>query len=147
MKRVILHVEDDANDALLVQLAFRKLDLSAQLRAVDDGDKAMAYLSNQPPYEEKGQFPRPAFVLLDIKLPGGSGFDVLAWIRSRPDLRYLPVAILSSSTQPEDIRKAYDMGANSFIQKPSNLEGILEMVRIAHAFWAGFNHSVVSSPG
>jgi DNA-binding NarL/FixJ family response regulator len=58
-------------------------------------------------------------------------------------LRYLPVAILSSSTEPGDIRKAYDMGANSFIQKPSNLEGILEMVRTAHAFWAGYNQSVV----
>jgi CheY-like chemotaxis protein len=143
MKRIILHVEDDPNDALLVQLAFRKLDLSAQLRAVDDGDKAMAYLSNQPPFADKGQWPRPGFVLLDIKLPGGSGFDVLAWIRARPELRYLPVAILSSSTQPEDIRKAYDTGANSFIQKPSSLEGIMEMVRTAHAFWAGYNQSIV----
>ena len=143
MKRIILHVEDDPNDALLVQLAFRKLDLSAQLRAVDDGDKAMAYLSNQPPFADKGQCPRPGFVLLDIKLPGGSGFDVLAWIRARPELRYLPVAILSSSTQPEDIRKAYDTGANSFIQKPSSLEGIMEMVRTAHAFWAGYNQSIV----
>jgi CheY-like chemotaxis protein len=142
MKRVILHVEDDANDALLVELAFRKLDLLPQLRAVDDGDKAMAYLSNRPPFEEKGQFPLPAFVLLDIKLPGGSGFDVLSWIRSRPETRYLPVAILSSSIQPEDIRKAYDLGANSFIQKPSSLEGILEMVRTAHCYWAGYNHTV-----
>ena len=142
MKRVILHVEDDPNDALLVQLAFRKLELAGQLRAVDDGDKAMAYLSNRPPFEDKGQFPLPAFVLLDIKLPGGSGFDVLAWIRSRPEVRYLPVAILSSSTQPEDIRKAYDLGANSFIQKPSSLEGILEMVRTAHAYWSGYNHTV-----
>ena len=142
MKRVILHVEDDPNDALLVQLAFRKLELAGQLRAVDDGDKAMAYLSNRPPFEDKGQFPLPAFVLLDIKLPGGSGFDVLAWIRSRPEVRYLPVAILSSSTQPEDIRKAYDLGANSFIQKPSSLEGILEMVRTAYAYWSGYNHTV-----
>jgi len=142
VKRVILHVEDDPNDALLVQLACRKLELAGQLRGVDDGDKAMAYLTNRPPFEDKGQFPLPAFVLLDIKLPGGSGFDVLAWIRSRPELRYLPVAILSSSTQPEDIRKAYDLGANSFVQKPSSLEAILEMVRTAHAYWSGYNHTV-----
>lgn len=139
MKRVLLHVEDDPNDALLVQLACKKLDLSAQLRAVDDGDKAMAYLSNRPPFEDKGLYPLPGFILLDIKLPGSSGFEVLSWIRSRPESRYVPVILLSSSTQPEDIRKAYDLGANSFMAKPSSLEGIVEMVRIAHKYWAGYN--------
>ena len=99
----------------------------------------MAYLSNRTPFEDKGLYPLPGFILLDIKLPGSSGFEVLSWIRSRPESRYVPVILLSSSTQPEDIRKAYDLGANSFMAKPSSLEGIVEMVRIAHKYWAGYN--------
>lgn len=140
MKPAVLHVEDDPNDALLLSLAFRKLDLPTQLRSVDDGDKALAYLRGIGPYDCRDEFPFPSFVLLDLKLHRSSGFDVLAWTRRQPELRYLPVIILSSSTQPEDIRKAYDLGANSYVPKPSSLDDLVDMVRATHHYWIGFNH-------
>jgi CheY-like chemotaxis protein len=139
MKPAMLHVEDDPNDALLVNLAFRKLNLTTQLHSVDDGEKAMAYLSGTAPYELRDEHPFPGFMLLDLKLHRSSGFDVLAWTRNQPLLRYLPVVVLSSSTREEDIRRAYDLGANSYVTKPSSLERLVEMVRTAHDYWMGFN--------
>lgn len=140
MKAAVLHVEDDPNDTLLLSLAFRKLDLPTQLRSVDDGEKALAYLRGSGPYKRRDEFPFPRFVLLDLKLHRSSGFEVLDWTRRQPELRHLPVIILSSSTQPEDMRKAYDLGANSYIPKPSSLDELVDMVRTAHHYWIGFNH-------
>jgi two-component system response regulator len=142
MKPVVLHIEDDANDALLVNIAFRKLDLAAQLRSVDDEHKARAYLSGAPPYHNRSENPAPAFVFLDLKLKGASGFDLLSWIRSQPSLLHLPVIVLSSSARNEDISQAYKLGANSYIAKPSALEDIMDMVRTAHRFWAHYNQSL-----
>ena len=139
MKSIVLHVEDDPNDALLMNLAFRKLDLDSQLQTVDDGDKAIAYLTGQAPFNQNQEPSLPSFVFLDLKLHRCSGFEVLKWIRGQPGLRALPVVILSSSVQPEDVRRAYELGANSYVSKPSSLEGIVEMVRVAHAYWTRLN--------
>jgi two-component system response regulator len=144
MKPVVLHVEDDPNDALLVTLAFRKLDLAPQLRSMDDDPKARAYLSGTAPFSNRTDHPAPGFVFLDLKLHGSSGFELLAWVRRQPVFRYLPVIILSSSNRSEDISQAYDLGANSYISKPSSLEGIMQMVRTAHHYWMGFNLQTAS---
>src|SRR6267378_6007218 len=101
-KLAILHVEDDPNDVLLVDLAFHKTGAPISLTVVNDGDQAIDYLSGQGIYRDRLTYPLPAIVLLDLKLPRRSGLEVLAWVRSREDLRRMPVVMLTSSNQPSD---------------------------------------------
>src|SRR6185436_19106846 len=94
---VILHVEDDPNDVLLFQRAFRKANLAVNIQSVTDGDKAVAYLSGADGYADREKFPLPALILLDLKMPRKSGLEVLAWIRGQASLRRLVVVIFTSS--------------------------------------------------
>jgi len=128
---MILLVEDDSNDALLLQRAFRRASISENLRVVSDGDQALAYLSAKPPFEDRHQNPFPSLVLLDLKLPGKSGLEVLAWIRNQDnELKELPVIVLTSSRQKQDIDQAYALGAHSYMAKPEgNFDELAEMVK------------------
>jgi CheY-like chemotaxis protein len=139
MKRsgTILLVEDDPNDVALTQLAFERVGLLNPLDVVGDGEQAIAYLAGQPPYAERDGL--PILVLLDLKLPRRSGFDVLAWMRSMPGVRRLPVVILTSSAQLLDINRAYDAGANSYLVKPVPFEGLLRLVEALGLYWLSTN--------
>jgi CheY-like chemotaxis protein len=112
-------------------MAFRKAKVTAGLEVVSDGDKAIAALEN-------GSVP-PACVLLDIKLPTISGLDVLAWIRHQPRFKRLPVIILTSSLLPEDINRAYDLGANSYLVKPTDLADLVDLARTIEQYWLRLN--------
>src|SRR5512140_200503 len=114
----ILHVEDDPNDALLFQHACRKAGVSFDLRAVNDGDEAIAYLRGNADFCDRNKHPMPQLVLLDLKMPRLSGFDVLSWLRSETGFSKLPVIVLTSSNHEMDIQRAYDLGANSYLVKP-----------------------------
>src|SRR5436190_10565441 len=119
MENTILHVEDNADDVVLTSLAFRKAGVMVKLEVASDGDKAISNLQASGPNSP------PACVLLDIKLPRLSGFDVLAWIRQQPPLKRLPVIMFTSSLLPGDINKAYELGVNSYLTKPSDLESLV----------------------
>src|SRR6187431_667930 len=108
---IILLVEDDANDALLIQRAFQKAGLRNNLKLVRDGDQAVEYLSGQGNYENRDKFPLPFLVLLDLKMPGLDGFEVLDWIRRDPNLKRLLVVVLTSSNLQTDVDRAYELGA------------------------------------
>jgi CheY-like chemotaxis protein len=138
-KPVILHVEDDPNDVLLVGLAFRKSDVGAVVQVVNDGEQAVQYLAGQGAYSNRQTFPLPTIVLLDLKLPRRSGLEVLSWVRRQDDLRRLPIIMLTSSNQQGDIKKAYDLGINSFLVKPSALEELTELVRKICGYWLELN--------
>ena len=138
-KPVILHVEDDPNDVLLVGLAFRKSDGGAVVQVVNDGEQAVQYLAGQGAYSNRQTFPLPTIVLLDLKLPRRSGLEVLSWVRGQDDLRRLPIIMLTSSNQQGDITKAYDLGINSFLVKPSALEELTDMVRKICVYWLELN--------
>jgi CheY-like chemotaxis protein len=126
----ILLVEDDSNDAMLLQRAFRRAQLAGALHIVNDGEQAIAYLSGEGCYQNRDVHPLPALVLLDLKLPGKSGLDVLAWTRKQPALRDVAVIILTSSRQNSDIDQAYELGAHSYMAKPEgNFDGLAEMVK------------------
>ena len=127
----ILLVEDDSNDALLLQRAFRRAQLTNSLHVVKDGEEAIAYLTGDASYRERERFPLPSLILLDLKLPGKSGLEILAWIRKQPaPLAELPVIILTSSRQTADIDQAYKLGAHSYMAKPEgNFDGLAEMVK------------------
>ena len=135
----ILLVEDSEDDQLLIRRAFAKAKLANPLHVVDDGDKAVAYLAGEGPYADRAAHPLPTIILLDLKLPRRSGHEVLEWLRARPDLRRIPVVILTSSTESADVRRAYDLGANSYLVKPVAFEGLMEMVRTVGVYWMVMN--------
>ncbi|MDI1447008.1 response regulator [Polyangium sp. 6x1] len=135
----VLVVEDDSTDVLMIRRAFRKAELSCPLHIVDNGDAAVDYLSGQPPYDDRRSNPLPALVLLDLKLPRRSGLEVLEWLRSQPGLRRLPVVVLTSSMESTDVRKAYDLGCNSYLVKPVSFEGLLDAVKALGAYWLMLN--------
>ena len=136
---IILHVEDDPNDVLLIGRAFKKAEVQAQIHVVNDGEQAVNYLGGTNAFSSREKFPMPAFVLLDLKLPRKSGIEVLEWIRSQPGLKRLPVVMLTSSRQPIDIDRAYDLGVNAYLVKPVNFDGLVEMLKAFDAFWLKSN--------
>ena len=131
-------MEDDENDTFLAQRAFQHIP-NALVRAVRDGEQAMAYLTRQPPFTDDEQYPCPDVILLDLKMPRLNGFDVLKWVRSQAerDLRLLPVVILSSSDLQEDVKKAYELGANSYLVKPISWEELVRVLKSLNDYWAG----------
>jgi len=131
----LLVVEDNIDDFLLLKRAMRNAKLQNPLQHVDDGEKAIQYLSGLPPYDDRTRWPMPLVVLLDLKLPRRSGFEVLAWLRSQEGLRRLPVVVLTSSDQNEDIKKAYDLGANSYLVKPGTLEDLIKLTQLVDMYW------------
>jgi CheY-like chemotaxis protein len=136
---VLLHVEDDPNDVLLLQRAFRKANLPINIQAVTDGDKAVAYLSGAEGYSDREKFPLPSVVLLDLKMPRKSGLEVLAWIRSEQRLRRLIVIIFTSSKHDEDVNKAYDLGANSYLVKPVGFDMLVDLAKTINHYWLTTN--------
>jgi CheY-like chemotaxis protein len=126
---VILVVDDSAEDALLMKLGFGRAGFNRPLQFAADGDEAIAYLDGSDRYADRTRFPLPTVVLMDLNMPRKDGFEVLAWIRAHQTFRRLPVNILSASNRPEDITRAYDLGANSYLLKPGNLDGLVEMAK------------------
>jgi CheY-like chemotaxis protein len=138
-QHVVLLVEDDPNDALLIQRAMKKANLVNRIIHVDDGERAVNYLSGVAPYEDRTENPLPVFMLLDLKLPRLSGHEVLSWVRAQPNLRRLPIVILTSSNERSDVAQAYDLGANSYLVKPVTFDGLFDMVKILHPYWMVLN--------
>jgi len=130
-QQTVLVVEDDSNDVLLLQRAFRKGGLTHVLQVVHDGEEAISYLIGEGPYDDRSKYPLPALMLLDLKMPRKSGLEVLDWLRQQTnELKKLPVIVLTSSRLTEDVDRAYGLGANSYMAKPSgNYEGLAEMVK------------------
>ena len=137
----ILLVEDSPDDALLIQRAFRKANLANPVQLVRDGEEAVAYLSGAVPYDDRGRFPLPVFMLLDLKLPRRSGLEVLAWLRQESAVRRLPVVVLTSSRESVDVNRAYDLGVNSYLTKPVGFEALIEMVKNVNLYWLVLNES------
>ena len=135
----ILLVEDNPADVRLTREALRRGRVANTLHVVDDGDKALAFLRREGEYAGA---PRPGLVLLDLNLPGLDGRDVLAEVKSDPELRRLPIIVLTTSSAERDIARSYDLGANCFVSKPVALEEFLGVVRSFDAFWL----TVVSLP-
>jgi CheY-like chemotaxis protein len=100
-----------------------------------DGEEAIAYLSGAGMYAERKRFPMPDLVLLDLKMPGRDGFEVLEWIRSRGELGGLPVIVMTTSDVVKDVNRAYAAGANSFLVKPTEVENFMGLLRAMNAFW------------
>ncbi len=131
----IVLVEDNPDDVLLMQRAFRKLNLLNPLRILSDGQDAIEHLA-----QADGE--TPALILLDLKLPRRSGLEVLAWLRAQARLRHCPVVVLTSSKEAPDVQAAYDLGANSYLVKPVELQAFMDMVGTLNLYWLVLNQPV-----
>jgi len=140
-------VEDNPDDVILIQRAFRKAAIQAPVCVVTDGEQALAYLGGEDKYADRARYPMPACVLLDWKLPRKNGLEVLSWIRSRPEIRRLPVVVLTSSRENPDIEAAYDAGANSYLLKPVEFETLRELVASLGLYWLVLNVPPELTPG
>ena len=135
----VLLVEDNPDDVLLIQRAFRKARLPYPLHQVGNGEEAINYLDGKGIYANRQQHPLPGLLLLDLKLPRTSGMEVLAWLKTQPGLSQLPVVVFTSSREDSDIQRAYELGANSYLVKPVHFDDLLEMVQTLGICWLQFN--------
>lgn len=128
-RTIVLYAEDDANDAFFMEVAFEDLKRADTLRIVRNGKKAVEYLTATGEFADRATFPLPDLLLLDVKMPAMSGLEVLAWVRTRPEFKALPVVIFSSSTQDSDIEFCRTHGANAYLVKPSNADNLAALVK------------------
>ena len=135
-KQTILLVDDSENDICLVRIAFKNGGLINPIQEVHNGEEAIAYLQGKPPFDDRTKYPLPGLMLLDLNMPRCDGFQVLEWLRAQPGLKRLNVIILTASLREEDVDRAFDLGANSFLVKPSSIEALTSMGR-ALGDWIG----------
>jgi len=126
--QTLLLVDDCENDLMLMRLAFEKASCSMPLQEVRNGEEAIAYLSGEGFYSDREKFPLPTVMLLDLNMPKKDGFDVLTWVRAQPVLKRLAIIVLTASTRTTDVDRAFDLGATSFLIKPSTLETLADMM-------------------
>jgi CheY-like chemotaxis protein len=131
----VLHIDDDPNDRELLQTAVLHAEIPFQVHSVSDAEQAIAFLSGANLYADRARFPLPSLILLDLKMPGSSGIEVLTWVRSRPELSRVPVIVLSGSESAEDMRQAYASGANAYLIKPLAFNALVEMIRGVNLGW------------
>ena len=132
----ILYAEDDPDDRALMRHALDEIGLADDLRFVEDGEEAMAYLRREGAYADPATAPDPALLLLDLNMPRMDGREVLAAIRSDARLRTLPVIVLTTSDSDEAVRSSYAMGANSYVVKPPSFEQLVGVMRDLGHYWA-----------
>lgn len=139
-KRQILHVEDNHGDVRLVQEALSNARQDYQLTVARDGVEALDCLHRRGPFVEAA---RPDLILLDLNLPRKSGYEVLAELKGDRQLRKIPVIVFTSSSASADILKAYDMGANCYVTKPTDIDDLFRIIKAIEAFW--FDVAVLTS--
>jgi CheY-like chemotaxis protein len=127
--------DDDEDDRLLTADALRFSKLANQLTTVNDGEELMDYLNHRGKHAPPAVSPRPGLVLLDLNMPRMDGREALREIKSDPELRSIPVVILTTSKAEEDIERGYNLGANSFITKPVTFDGLVEALKVATDYW------------
>jgi len=134
-RTTILLAEDDQNDVMLIKRAFSKSHVINPIACVENGEEAVAYLSGEGEYADRERYPLPFMMLLDLKLPRLSGHEVLKWLREQPGLKRLPVVVLTSSREPSDINRAYEIGANSYLVKPVVFEEFSTLLKQLQVYW------------
>jgi CheY-like chemotaxis protein len=132
----VLLVEDDLNDIFLVKRAFKMAQLPTPLQVVTDGVEAISYLQGDGKYADRDAFPLPQLIVMDIKMPRKTGFEVLAWVKGNElPIRRIPIVIVSSSNNPSDINRAYELGANAYMVKPVNFRAVEHLFSSITHYW------------
>ena len=131
----LLLADDDPDDRLLVKDALEEGSVVADLRLVEDGQELMEYLHRRGRYSDPDSSPHPDLILLDLKMPKKSGHQALQEIKANPELRCIPVVILTTSKAEEDVVRSYDLGANSFMVKPPAFGALIEAMKTLERYW------------
>jgi CheY-like chemotaxis protein len=132
---LILIAEDNEDHVLLLRRALQKGAVLNPVFVVNDGEEAIAYLKGEGKYADRYEYPLPALLLLDLKMPRKNGFEVLQWIRQQPGLRRLRVVVLTTSDAPQDVDRAYELGANAFMVKPLERKDFMELTNAIKGYW------------
>jgi len=138
-KNVFLLAEDSESDVVLMKEAFAKAGVLNPLQVVSGGDEAIAYLRGEAPYEDRALHPMPFVLLMDLKMPGKNGFEVLSWIRSQPNLKRLVIIVLTASSSAADADRAFELGANFYLTKPGPFKDLVELAKCLQD-WLRLNH-------
>src|SRR5581483_5502792 len=131
----IMVVEDDPNDQVLIERAFRKIGVTDSVQIMPDGAEAIAYMKGEGKYSDREKFAYPTFVITDLKMPRKDGFAVLEFLKSNPAWKVIPTIVLSASSDLDDIKKAYMLGASSFHVKPQGFDALQNQLAVINAYW------------
>jgi len=131
----LLVADDDPDDRMLMQEALAESRLANDLYFVEDGEELIDYLRHRGKYAEPSSAPRPGLILLDLNMPRMDGREALREIKADPDLRRIPVVVLTTSEAETDIARSYDLGASSFIKKPVSFAGLVEVTKVLGRYW------------
>jgi CheY-like chemotaxis protein len=143
----ILIVEDNAIDRELIEMAFRAAGVTAEIRMVENGAEAIAYLSGERRYCDRARHPYPCLILTDLKMPVADGFAVLEFLREHVDLAVIPTIVFSGSADPDDVRTSYRLGASSHIVKPGRPDQLVHCLRTLVDYWTLCEAPAASTTG
>lgn len=127
--------DDDPEDRLLARDALEESRLTNDIRFVEDGEELFDYLRHRGQWSNPDDAPRPGIILLDLNMPRKDGREALRELKADPDLRRIPVIVLTTSRADEDIHRSYNMGVNSFIVKPVTFDSLVEIMRVLGKYW------------
>ena len=143
----ILMADDDEDDRLMTNEAFKEARLANDLHFVVDGEELLDYLHHRGKYIDPDSAPRPGLILLDLNMPKKDGREALKEIKSDPNLRQIPIVVLTTSKAEEDIYRSYDLGVNSYITKPVSFEGLVEIILTLTQYWFKIVQLPISKQG
>jgi CheY-like chemotaxis protein len=146
MNLPLLLVEDNEDDAFFLRRALKHAGISPEPIHVTDGRAAVAYLAGEGAYADRNAHPLPAIIFLDLNLPYFTGLQVLEWIRGRPEFARIVVIALTSSSETVDLRRAYELGANSYVVKPASADELLGMTKAFRGWWLETNRFYREAP-
>lgn len=135
---IILMADDDADDRMLTKEALEESRVLNDLRFVEDGEELMDYLARRGEYTDPENSPRPGLILLDLNMPKKDGREALKEIKEDPELRRIPIVVMTTSQAEEDIFRSYDLGASSFITKPVTFDRLVELMKTIGDYWVEF---------
>ena len=135
----ILLVENQEDFILLITKAFKDAGIRNPIFPLRDGDEAVAYLNGEGKYCNRAEYPLPDLLLLDLKMPGRDGFEVLEWVRAQPGLKTLRIIVLTSSEEIREVTRAYALGANSFLVKPLDFKDLVYLSKTVRDYWLGMS--------
>ena len=143
----IMVVDDDENDLIFIERAFRAIGVNDPIHTVNGGVEAIAYMKGEGEYADRAKFAYPTFITTDLKMPGADGFAVLEHLRITPEWAVIPTVVLKSYRDLDDIKKAYMLGASSYHVKPDSIEGLRDQLKVLHDYWMTCQVPEVDSSG
>lgn len=146
-KPVILLVDDDPNDRFIMQSAFHRIGVNDPIYTLADGAEAISYIKGEGEYSDRNRFAIPTLLLLDLDMPRINGFDFLRFIKEHTHLRVIPTIILTSSCDPDDVKTAYLLGANSYLVKASTFDGVCDQLKFVYGYWMRVEVPLIDASG